>query len=102
MFGLLALIFVVQLACSKTPPVPEKRYPMQGEVMALDPHSNSAIIRAGKIEGWMEPMTMDFPIRPASEYAQLKVGEHIRATVVVQEDRFYVTAIQAVPAPATK
>ncbi len=101
MFGLVFLL-LVQLACSKTPPVPEKRYPMQGEIMALDPHSKSAIIQAGKIDGWMDAMTMEYPIQPASEYAQLKVGEHIQGTVVVQQDKFYATDIQAVPAPAAK
>jgi len=96
------LLLLVQAACSRTPPVPEKRYPMQGEIVALEPHSKSAIIRAGKIGDWMGPMTMDYPIEPSSEYEHLQVGEHIQGTVVVQGDKFYITGIQAAPSPAAK
>lgn len=99
----LGLALVCLLAgCSKTPPIPEKRYPMQGEIVTLEPRTKAAIIRAGKVGDWMEPMTMEYPIEPASEFAQLKIGDHIQATVVVQGYKYYATGIQVVPAPAAK
>ena len=62
-----------------------KRYPMQGDVRALDPASKTATISAGKIGGWMEPMTMEYPVKQDSELAKLHVGDHIEAVVVVEE-----------------
>jgi Cu/Ag efflux protein CusF len=74
-----------------------KRYPMQGEIKSLDPESKSANINAGKIEGWMEAMTMDYKVRPDGEFAKLHVGDHIQATVVVNDTSWYVTDVKVLP-----
>jgi Cu/Ag efflux protein CusF len=95
-------IFLVLIGCAKTPPVPEKRYPMQGDVVSLVPQAKDAIIKAGKIADWMEPMTMEFPIQPESEYGKLHPGDHIQGTVVVQGYKYYLTGIQVVAEPAAK
>ena len=76
-----------------------KRYPMQGKVVAVDPAAKSATIDAGKIGDWMDAMTMDYPVKPDSEFAKLKVGDHIKATVVVEDVKYYVTAITVVAKP---
>jgi Cu/Ag efflux protein CusF len=73
---------------------PEKRYPMQGEVKALDASAHSATIAAGKIGDWMEAMTMEYPVKPESEFQKLHVGDKIEATVVVGDPGYYVTAIK--------
>ena len=77
----------------------EKRYPMEGDVVALDPSSKTATIKAGKIGDWMEAMTMEYPVKPDTEFAKLKMGAHIKATVVVEDVKYYVTDV-AVTAPA--
>jgi len=76
---------------------PAKRYPMQGEVKALDPTSKTANIKAGKIEGWMEAMTMEFPVKPEGEFAKLHVGDQVQGTVVVSGDSYYVTDVKVLP-----
>lgn len=76
---------------------PAKRYPMQGEVKALDPTSKTANIKAGKIEGWMEAMTMEFPVKPEGEFAKLHVGDQVQGTVVVNGDSYYVTDVKVLP-----
>jgi Cu/Ag efflux protein CusF len=81
-------------ACASTAQV--KRYPMEGDVKALDAGSKTATIDAGKIGDWMEAMTMDYPVKPDAEFAKLKVGDHIKATVVVEDVKYYVTAITVV------
>jgi Cu/Ag efflux protein CusF len=86
---LLPLLFA---ACA--PKEESKRYPMQGEVKALDPKAKSATIDAGKIGDWMEAMTMEYPVKPDAEYAKLKVGDRIQATVVVAGERYYVTDVK--------
>jgi Cu/Ag efflux protein CusF len=74
--------------------VPEKRYPMQGEVKALDASARTATIAAGKIGDWMEAMTMEYPVKPEAEFQKLHVGDKIEATVVVADVKYYVTDIK--------
>jgi Cu/Ag efflux protein CusF len=71
-----------------------KRYPMQGEVKALDAQSKTATITAGKIGDWMEAMTMEYQVKPDAEFQKLHVGDKIEATVVVDEPRYYVTDVK--------
>jgi Cu/Ag efflux protein CusF len=74
----------------------EKRYPMQGVVRGVDPAAKMATIDAGKIDDWMDAMTMEYPVRPDSELAKLHTGDHIEATVVVSGGIYYVTDVKVV------
>jgi len=89
----LALVLALA-ACSHEP---AKRYPMQGEVKALDPTSKTANIAAGKIGDWMEAMTMEYRVKPDGEFEKLHVGDRIEATVVVSEGGYYVTDVKVLP-----
>jgi Cu/Ag efflux protein CusF len=91
----IALLAAALAGCGSS--APEKRYPMQGEVKGLDPAAQSANIAAGKIGDWMEAMTMEYPVRPESEFRKLHVGDRIEATVVVAELKFYVTDVKVQP-----
>ena len=71
-----------------------KRYAMEGEIKSLDSGAKTASINAGKIEGWMEAMTMEYPVRPDPEFAKLHVGDRIQATVVVNDLKYYVTDVK--------
>ncbi len=93
---LLLSLAVLLVACGSKPTVSAKRYPMDGTVKALDPAAKSATIDAGKIGDWMEAMTMEYPVKPDSEFAKLHVGDHIKATVVVQDPSVYVTDVTVV------
>jgi Cu/Ag efflux protein CusF len=73
---------------------PPKRYPMRGEVKALDPSTKTATIAAGKIGDWMEAMTMEYPVKPDAELQKLHVGDKIEATVVVEDPGYYVTEVK--------
>ena len=74
-----------------------KRYPMQGDVVSVDPSAKTATIAAGKIDDWMDAMTMEFPVKPDSELAKLHPGDRIEATVVVEGEKYYVTDVKVVP-----
>jgi len=71
-----------------------KRYPMAGEVVAVDPSTRNATIKHGKIEGWMDAMTMEYTVKPDSDFAKLHVGDLIQATVVVQDPVYWVTDVK--------
>ena len=96
--AMLAAAGFVLAACSTKPQAQEgKRYQMQGEIKSLDPAGKTANIAAEKIPGWMEAMTMEFPIKPESDFAKLHVGDHIQATVVVNDLKYYVTDVKVLP-----
>jgi len=82
--------------CKRQPSA--KRYSMEGVVKALDTSSKLATIDAGQIGDWMGPMTMEYLIKPDSEFQKLHVGDRIQATVVVVTDTsYYVTDVKVLP-----
>src|SRR5665213_2065643 len=87
---------------------PVKQYQMHGEVLRLDSQGKIAAIKAGKIEGWMEAMTMEFPVKDQTEFDKLHTGETINATIYVQGNNYWVGGIHedtspaSSPAPASK
>jgi Cu/Ag efflux protein CusF len=91
----LALLLLVLAGCAQK--AAEKRYPMQGQITALDATSHTATIAAGKIGDWMEAMTMEYPVKPDAEFQKLHVGDRIEATVVVGDPAYYVTEIKVAP-----
>ncbi len=70
---------------------------MQGEVISLDPAAQTAHIRAGAIEGWMEAMAMDYPVKDKQEFQKLKVGDRIQAKVDVQGTDFWIASATEMP-----
>ena len=60
---------------------PTKEYQLHGEVVRLDPQHKIAVIKGEKIEGWMEAMTMEYPVKAPAEFEKLKPGLKIQATV---------------------
>lgn len=79
-------IALIPIACSRSnqSAEPEKHYSMTGEVLSLDAKDQTATIKAGPITGWMDAMTMEFPIQSKSNFNSLRVGEKIKATVDVK------------------
>jgi Cu/Ag efflux protein CusF len=86
--------------CSQAPKPAPKEYQVTGEILKLDPAAQTASVKAGKIEGWMEAMTMDFPIRDKQEFAKLKVGDKIHAKVSVQGTDYWLSGIDEAPPDA--
>ena len=75
---------------------PIERYQLDGEIMRLDSEGHIAKIRHQKIEGWMGAMTMEFPVKDQNEFAKLQVGDHITATVYVQDLNFWIGEIRQI------
>lgn len=98
-----AFLILVLAGCSQAPPPKTAEYQVTGEVLKLDPSAQTASLKAGKIEGWMEAMTMEFPIKDKQEFEKLKVGETIHAKVMVQGTDYWLSGITEAPAnPAAK
>ncbi|CAN5315614.1 SCO family protein [soil metagenome] len=60
-----------------------KRYTLRGKVISVDREKKRAKVDHGPIEGFMEAMTMDFPIHADWVWNDLKPGSEIRAELVV-------------------
>jgi len=97
-----ASLIAMLAGCSQAPaPKAEaKEYKATGEIMSLDPGAQTAKLKADKIEGWMEAMTMDFPIKDKQEFDKLKVGETITGKVTVQGTDYWLSGITEAPASA--
>jgi Cu/Ag efflux protein CusF len=84
-------------ACSTTAQTKSEKprqYPMRGVVVRLDPNTNLASVKAEKVEGWMNAMTMEFPVENKKEYLSLRKGEKIIATVNVTSEGYWLTNVK--------
>ena len=90
-------LLLIGAACARKDPFdfgqPKNRYKIHGQILSLRPENRIAVIQHEKIEGWMEAMTMDFPIPDAQVFASLKEGVWIHATVNVNDDYFWLTDV---------
>src|SRR5262245_30892956 len=60
-----------------------KRFTLKGKVVSVDRGSKKAKIDHQDIPGYMDAMTMDFPIREDAVWDELKPGVDIQADLVV-------------------
>ena len=60
-----------------------KRYPLRGKVVSVDKAKKKATIEYEAIPGFMEAMTMDFPIRENWVWENLSPGAEVHAELVV-------------------
>jgi Cu/Ag efflux protein CusF len=81
---------------------PVKQYKLHGEVVSLDPHDKIATINAQKVEGWMEAMKMEYPVKDSQDFSKLQPNECIDATVFVRGTEYWVADVKpAEAAPGT-
>ena len=73
---------------------PKNRYRIHGEILRLRPENRLAVIKHEKIEGWMEAMTMEFPVKDPREFEALHSGDRITATVFVRELDYWIGDIR--------
>ena len=83
----LAVLFLAS-ACSS-----DKRYPLSGQVLAVNRDRQELTVKHEDIRGFMPAMTMPFKVRSAEEFGRWKPGDLIRATLVVEETTGYLEEI---------
>lgn len=92
-------LFALTISCGSKPLAETskeqpKQYQLHGEVMRLDPQGKTATINAQKIEGWMEAMSMEYPVKDARDFSKLQPNECIDATVFVQGTQYWVADVR--------
>jgi protein SCO1/2 len=79
-----------------------KRYTLKGKVISVDKAAKKARIEHEDIPGYMEGMTMDFPIHADWVWKDLVPGAEIRAELVVDngaKDPFWLENVTVLAAP---
>ena len=83
-----------------------KRFELEGEVISVDRANKKAAIKHKTIEGYMDAMTMDFPIREDWVWDDLAPGSEILADLMVDNanNQFWLENIRisAAPRPGQK
>ena len=97
------LAMLLLCSCASPPPAETakeqpKQYSLHGEVVRLDAQNKTATINARKIEGWMEAMSMEYPVKDSQDFSTLHPSDCIDAKVWVQGADYWVTDVKHAPA----
>lgn len=107
----LLILFSIFLfaACQKSPPPKQavsadaKRYPFHGKVVAVDKVKKKASVAHDEIPGYMDAMTMDFPVKNADALNTMSKDAEISGELVVDnangEFWLEISSITAPPNP---
>ena len=76
-----------------------KRYNLKGKVVAVDKAKKKATIAHEEIPGYMDAMTMDFPIKDDWVWDDLTKDAEIRAELVVDKDGYWLEKLGIIMAP---
>jgi Cu/Ag efflux protein CusF len=67
----------------------KKSYVFKGQVTEVDAGAKKLGVKNEKIEGWMDAMVMSYQVDNPEVLKQLKVGDHIEATVYDGDYKLY-------------
>jgi Cu/Ag efflux protein CusF len=78
--GAMTLLLFALLALGQ-PQDAKKSHTLRGKVEGVDATAKSLTVNHGKVEGWMDGMTMKYKIDNADVFKNVKAGDTIEATV---------------------
>lgn len=86
------LVLTVLLICSLfaagcQPSAPAKHYPIQAEVISVEPQRQMITIKHGEIPGLMPAMSMSYMVAEPKQIESLKPDDKITADLVVSEEK---------------
>jgi protein SCO1/2 len=100
----LVVLFLVVLTggCAKEQPRPlsepgEKLHTIRGAIVSRNTGDNSLRLNHGAVAGFMEAMTMDFPVRGAEVKALPSDGSRIEAKLHVTDRAYWITDVKQKP-----
>ena len=87
---LLACIAGLVVGCRSRRSANEKRYPINGKIVAVDKNDRTATISHEDIIGYMPAMTMPFKIKNDADLEMMKPGDQVTGTLVVDDTSSWV------------
>ncbi len=90
--GLSTLVLLCGFGCkSARPPAAERRFPIEGRVVAIDSAAHTITLDHHEVAGYMKAMTMPFTVRDAWVFNVVHPGDTVQATLVVSDDVYLET-----------
>lgn len=90
--ALLLATVALAAACS-TPPAPATRYPIQGQLLAVQLDTGQVLLKHEPIPGYMDAMTMPYRVADRASIVERRPGDLISATLVVEAERSYLEGV---------
>ncbi len=79
--AVLALVCLAALQAFGQQTAKKKEHTLIGKVEAVSISAGKVTVNHGKVEGWMDAMTMAYPVSKPESLKNVKVGDRIKATV---------------------
>jgi len=83
------LLVLLSAGCSS-----ERRYPLTGQVLAVDAGRQEITVKHENIRGFMPGMTMPFKVRDPRQVSGVQAGDLIEATLIVEENTGYLDDVR--------
>src|SRR6185437_1183565 len=95
------VVVIVLSGCAKRPNV--KHYALHGKIMSVDKLGHELIIDSDAIPGFMQAMTMGYPVADNAMLLEVNPGDEIKADLAVSEQRVAIEQLTVVQkaAPGT-
>lgn len=88
-------VAMLLLACAAIAACSDRvRYPLTGQVVAVDVQRQELTVRHQDIKGFMPGMTMPFKVRAAADLDSAKPGDLVTATLVVEDSTGYLEDVR--------
>src|SRR5256885_8060941 len=98
-----SLVLAVAAAACGRSPSNQKTYPVQGQVLEVAQDHQQATVNAEEIKGFMAAMAMPYKVKDPQLLNGIVPGDLINATLVVDSDGAYFSAVKKVgEAPLAK
>ncbi len=86
---LLGLLLLSIVGCkSRKPAAAERRFPIEGRVVAVDPDAHTITLAHHEVAGYMKAMTMAFNVHDAWVFNVVHPGDTVQATLVVSDEAY--------------
>ncbi len=87
-------IFALAFLAACHSPNAQHRYPMTGEIIAIDRATHQLIVRNEDIPNFMKAMTMPFTVKDPAVLDHAQIGQRIKATLVVTDTESWLEEVQ--------
>lgn len=71
----------------------ERRYELRGKVVSVDPDAGTVTVDHESIPGFMEPMTMPYPLKDKWAFDAMKPGDGLNAALVVRGTDYWLEQV---------
>jgi protein SCO1/2 len=87
----IAGVAMAVVSCSRAPE--PRTYPLTGQILVVKPDTNEVLVKHEDIPGFMPAMTMPYAVNDSALLKDRAAGDLIKATLVVGQERAYLSAI---------